>query len=227
MVAIGTYSAFRKINATWAKPLFAFPSVVLFRSKGFMSWLLHYSINNKKGVFISIKIFSLLALQLLVALNADKASKENVCFLITLCIAAHSLLPSYYVRFVETEMAFLRNMPVPLVHRLGQYAFTYSIILVPELLFLLYNEVHILPLQIIGSLYLLAISRLTLYTAMQYLPSMTLDRYTGIIFVMFFITLILLASLSLWVFIAAESFVAVALFSWYYYRYEPVVIKEE
>lgn len=222
MLAIGTYAAFNKINGTWKQPMLALPDIRVFRNKGFFSYLLHYSINSKKGAFISIKIFSLLALQFLVALNADKAGKENTCFLILFCISAHSLLPGYYVQFVETELAFLRNMPMTLAKRGGQFVFTYAVILLPELLFLLYNEINIIPLATILSLYLLAITRLSLYTAIQYLPDMNLNKYTGVVFVMFFVTLILLASFSLWLFILAEIVATVVLFGLFYYRYQAV-----
>ena len=118
----------------------------------------------------TIKIFSMLALQLLVMLNTDKVSKENICFLILLSISAHALLPSHYVRFLETEMSFLRNLPIPLYKRLSQFTFTYLVILVPELLFLLYNEISIMSMSGILSVYLLAVTRLSLYSAIQYLP---------------------------------------------------------
>lgn len=227
MISSGTYIPFYTINTTWKKPALVFPRLSLFPNKGFFSYLLHYSLGSKKGAFISIKIFSMLALQLMVTLNAEKVSKENICFLILLCISAHALLPAYYVKFVETEMLFLRNMPLPLFKRLAQFTFTYTIILLPELLFLLYNEINTISISIIISLYLLAIVRLSLYTAFQYLPKMDMNRYTGIVFGMFFITIILLASLSLWLFICAELAITTLLFMFFYYRYEPLRLKEE
>ena len=169
MPLTGAYISFYKLNTTWLKPVFTLPVIRLFHKKGFYSYLLHYSLNSKKGAFIGIKIFSLLALQFMVALNAGKASRENVCFLILLCISAHALLPAYYVQFVEGELGFLRNTPLSLMKRLGLYTGTYSVIFIPELLFLIWNEHSVLPLAGIISLYLLAIARLTLYTSLQYL----------------------------------------------------------
>ncbi len=227
MTGIATYLSFRKINSTWKRPAFQLPSMVIFPNKNFFSYLIHYSLNNKKGAFISIKVFSMLALQFLVALNADKVSKENMCFLMLLSISAHALLPTYYIRFLETEMIFLRNLPLLLYKRLAQHVLTYSFILLPELCFLLYNELHLMSLSAILSLYLLAIVRLTLYSTVQYLPMMDLNKYTGIVFIMFFITIILLASFSLWLFICTEAMITVLLFSIFYYRFEPVLLKDE
>lgn len=227
MIIAGTYTSYHRINTTWKKPAFVLPSISIFRNRGFLTYLLHYSLNEKKGPFISIKIFSMLALQLLVALNADKVSKENICFLILLSISAHALLPTYYVRFLETEMSFLRNLPIHLPKRLLQFALTYAAILLPELIFLLYNEISIISLSVILSIYMLAVVRLSLYTTIQYIPKLDLNKYTGIIFIMFFITIILLASFSLFLFITLEFIIAIILFAIYYYRYEPLLLKEE
>ncbi len=217
--ATGAFLSFRVINGTWTQPLFRLPQLRWLPKKHFLTYLLFYSIDNKKGAFISIKICSLLALQFMVALNADKVSQENICFLILLSIAAHALLPLYYVRFIETEMSFLRNMPLRLSYRLAQFAVTYAIVLLPELLFLALNEGRVLQWHILLSLYLLGISRLMLYSVLQYLPKMSTDRYTGVIFVSFFVSLILLASVSLWVFIVLEFILGVMLFTSRYYKY--------
>lgn len=224
--ATGAYTSFIFINGTWKQPLLRLPKLGWLPKKHFLTYLLFYSVDNKKGAFISIKIFSLLALQFMVALNADKVSKENICFLILLSIAAHALLPLYYVRFIETEMSFLRNMPLRLGSRLAQFALTYAIVLLPELLFLAWNEGRVLQWRILLSLYLLGITRLMLYSVLQYLPKMSTDRYTGVIFISFFVSLIMLASVSLWIFVVAEATLAVLLFSYLYYKYEPVILDE-
>jgi hypothetical protein len=226
LCATGTYILFATINGTWKQPLGGLPKVGWLPRKQFLTYLLFYSVDNKKGVFISVKIFSLLALQFMVALNADKVSKENICFLILLSIAAHALLPLYYIRFIESEMAFLRNMPLRLGARLSQLLVTYAIILLPELLFLAWNEAHVLQWHLIAALYLLAIARLMFYSVLQYLPRMTTERYTGIIFISFFVSIILLASVSLWFFVISEFALAMLLYSLLYYKYEHPIENE-
>ena len=217
---IAVYLYFSKLNNTWKNPAFTLPSITLFPDKNFSFYLLYHSLYSRKGAFIAIKIFSLLALQFLVVLNADKTSRENVCFLILLSISAHALLPVYYVQFMEGELPFLRNLPLSILKRLSIYIITYSVIFIPELLFLLWNEHTVLSISIIISLYLLAIGRLTLFTSLQYFKGMDVNRYTGVVFVLFFVTLILLASVNLWVFIIAESVIGIFLFYLLYYKYE-------
>ncbi len=223
MCIAGAYVYFTRINSTWKRPVLTLPSFTLVRQKSFLFYLLHFSLENKKGTFIAIKIFSLLLLQFLVILNDGKASKENVCFLVLFCISAHALLPVYYVRFTETDLGFLRNLPLSLGKRLLAFVLTYAIIFIPEILFLLWNERNVMPVQLTLSVYILAVSRLTLYTSMQYINNMTIDRFTSIVLGMFFVSLVLLASLNLWVFITIETVVAVALFFRLYYRYEGVL----
>ena len=222
MCATGTWAYFNRLNSTWKKPLITLPSLVIFPKKSFLFYLLHYSVYNRKGTFIAIKIFSLLLLQFLVVLNAGKESKENVCFLVLFCISAHALLPVYFVRFLETELSFLRNLPISMARRISVYAFTYLIIFIPEILFLLWNESGVLSPGIVFSIYALAVSRLTLYTSLQYLKKMGIDRYTTVVLVLFFVTLILLASLNLWLFAIGESIVACTLFSMLYFKFEGV-----
>ena len=220
MCVSGAYLYMRCINGTWQGPAIKIPSIKLFKRQAFSLVLLYYSLYDKKAAFIGIKLFSLLALQFLVILNADRVSKENVCFLILMSISAHALLPVYYVQFMEEEMTFLRNLPMGLIKRYGVYILAYSVAFLPELIFLMWNERNVLPTQLVLSLYVLAIIRLSFFTSLQYLRGMTVDRYTGVVFVMFFVTLILLASLPLWIFIVAESIAAVAIYCIGYYKYE-------
>ncbi len=223
MCAVGAWVYQYTINGTYKSNLFQLPELRLFPKKNFLLYLFYFSLENKKGTFIAIKAFSLLLLQFLVILNDGKASKENVCFLVLFCISAHALLPNYYVRFTEQELRFTRNLPISLGKRLATFIITYALIFIPEILFLLYNERNVLPLPLVASIYALAVSRLTLFTAMQYLPGMGMERYTTIVLTLFFVSLVLLASLPLWGFIAIETTIAISMYAYFYYRYEGVL----
>jgi hypothetical protein len=220
MCAIGAAVYFYRLNNTWRKPAFSLPSFHIFRKKSASFYLIHFSLYNRKGTFVAIKLFSLLLLQAMVAVNSNKVSKEAICVLVMFLISAHALLPFYYVGFMEKELAFFRNTSLPAMRRFSVYVITYSIIFIPELLFLLWNERSVLALQVILSLYALAVSQLSLYTSLLYFKNLTTDRYTTSIFAIFFITLLLLASLSLWYVAGAESILSVVLFVRLYWRYE-------
>ncbi len=220
MVLLGTYIYANSINSTYKKPFITLPSFNLFSKKSYPFYLLHYSLQNKKGSFIGIKFFSLLLLQAMVAANADKLSKEAICVLIMFLISAHSLLPMSYVSFMEYELSFLRNLPIPTLKRFSVYVLTYSLIFLPELLFLLWNAQQVLPLQIILSLYALAITQMCLYTSLQYLKKMKSERYTFIVFGLFFLNLLLLASTNLWVLAIIEAIASTLLYTFLYNQFE-------
>ena len=227
MCGTGAAVCFYILNSTWKRPIISLPSVVLFRSKSFPFYLLLYSLHNRKGTFIFVKVCSLVLLQFLVSLNSEKVSRENICFIIMFVIAAHALLPLYYVRYMETELAFLRNMPISLARRAAVFVCTYAIIFLPELLFLLWNERSVLPLQVTLSLYVVAVVRMCLYTALQYVKGMGTDRYTSVVLGLFFASLLLLASVDLWVFAVFESVAAIAIFYRCYPGYERMIRDSE
>ena len=220
MCSISAAIYFNKINSTWTQPLITLPSFDLARKKEFLFYLIHYSLSSRKGTFIGIKLCSLLLLQAMVAVNTDKLNKEAICLLIMFLISAHSLLPLHYVRFIENGMSFLRNLPITITRRLLVYITTYAIIFLPELLFLLLNTHHIMPLQLTLSLYAVAVSQLSMYTALQYIKGLTSDRYTMFVFGLFFINLLLLASFNLLFLFFAEAVVSVGLFVGLYNGYE-------
>ena len=139
----------------------------------------------------------------------------------------YALLPLYYVRYMETELAFLRNMPISLARRAAVFVCTYAIIFLPELLFLLWNERSVLPLQVTLSLYVVAVVRMCLYTALQYVKGMGTDRYTSVVLGLFFASLLLLASVDLWVFAVFESVAAIAIFYRCYPGYERMIRDSE
>jgi hypothetical protein len=216
MCGIGAGVYFQQLNNTWKKPAFTLPAILIIRKKHFLFYLIHYSLSNRKSTFIGIKFFSLLLLQAMLATNSNKLNKESVCILIMFLISAHALLPYYYVRFIEGELGLLRNLPITIAKRGFIFVITYAIIFIPELLFLLLNGYNVLPIPLIFSLYMLGICQLSLYTALQYLKNMHSDRYTTVVFGLFFISLILLASFNLWLFALLEAIVAIFVFVWKY-----------
>lgn len=212
LCAASAWIVFNQVNSTWKQPVIKWPRVRVFPVRKFQFYLLHYSFHERKGTFLGVKLFSLLLLQAMVAANRDKVSREAICVLIMFLAAAHSLLPVYYVRFIEGGLLSFRNLPVSIGRWFSLYAGTYAIIFLPELAFLLLNAHHALTVNITLSLYAVAVSQSALYTSMQYLPRMTTERYTGVVFVLFFVTLLLLASFSLWWVFAVEAVISVVLF---------------
>lgn len=213
------------INSTWKHVLPPLPTLLRRSRKHAITFLLHYSMHMRKGTFIGLKILSVLLLKGLITANEVEINKESVAVLMMFLISANSLLPFYYVRFAETQLSFLRNMPVKQASLFLATAFTYAIIFIPELAFLLLNSQHALSLAIITDLYFVAISQMMLYTALQYVPRLTTDKYFLLVAGLFFATLLFLASFNLALLAATELIVATVLFKLFYRNYElPVTL---
>lgn len=212
--------AMSAINLPWKKPFIVIPELAAISKKNLYALLLHYSLSKRKRTFVGVKLLSVLILQAMVMANANEINKESVCVLIMFLVAAHSLLPYYYVRFIEEDMSFLRNLPIRSVKIFLLYLLTYSIIFIPELLFVILNSNHSLTYEVALALYAIAVAQTMLYTAIQYLPNMLPEKYTMIVFALFFASLLLLASFYLWTLFAAEIVLATIMFLVLHSRYE-------
>jgi hypothetical protein len=184
------------------------------------SFTFQYLWVRKRGSVLGIKVFSLALLQFLVLLNSTGIQKENFCFVTLLSTSAHALLPYYIVRFWETELGFVRALPIQLVKKVSYWAVAYAVLLLPELAFMLLNNPNQVPKSTLCAYYALELSSLLLLTALQYIPKMTFNTYSGVVFVLFFVPLMVLTSVSAWLYSAAVLAIAAILFHCYYPRYE-------
>lgn len=208
------------LNSTWKQALLPQLRVMRGMRKRPITFLLHYSLNMRKGTFIGLKVLSVLLLQGMIAANQAEINKESVAVLMMFLVSAHSLLPVYYRNFAEHRLSFLRNLPVSAWKIYVTIVFTYVVIFLPEIAFLLLNSRHALSWQVMLQLYAVAISQMLLYTSLQYVPRISTDRYTMIVVVLFFATLLFLASFDLAPLIAVELVLATALFIRFYRGYE-------
>jgi|GEM_PF-2155542 len=183
--------------------------------------LLRLSFTRHKRMLALLKIFSLILLQAMIAYNKESLNKESVCFFIMIIIAAHAMLPYFFVQFMETEMRCLRNFPSVLPARAAPFLLAYSVLFLPEVTFLLLHARTAVSLPVTGSLYLLAISQLWLYTSLLYMVAVRTERYMGYVLGGFFISMMLLAGLPVIVIASGAFLVGALVFLVCYGRYEP------
>lgn len=211
---------FNALNSTWKKSTLHIPVFLPAVRKPFVSYLLHFSLAERKGTFIGIKLLSLLLLQGMVMANKYTVDRESVSVLMMFLVSAHALLPLFYTGFMEGKVSFVRNLPVPRTRVLLTYLLTYAVTFLPELFFLLINSKHAISFNQVLSLYAVSLTQLLLYTALQYVPKMNTERYTMVVFAFFFASLLFLASFNLWPLVATELVAAITVFFLFYYRYE-------
>lgn len=208
------------VNSTWKHVLPHLPTLLRRRRKSPFTFLLHYSLHMRKSTFVGLKVLSVLLLKGLITANEAEINKESVAVLMMFLISANSLLPVYYVRFAESQLAFLRNMPIKQASLFMTVTLTYAILFLPEVVFLLLNSQHALSVAIIADLYVVCITQMMLYTALQYVPRVTTDKYFLIVLGLFFATLLFIASFNLLLLAGTEMVVAAVLFGMFYRKYE-------
>ncbi len=219
-ISIGSgYIYFYIINSTYKPAIFTTIVIIKDRTIKLHMCLLHYSLHMRKGAFIGIKIFSLLLLQGMIAANQSELNRESVCVLIMFLVSGHSLLTTHYVNFSETQLSFTRILPISTMSRFFTYAFTYLIIFVPELLFLFINSHHALSTSIIVSLYLVSVSQMLLYTAILYIPGIDINKFTSVVFLLFFVSLLFLAAVNLWWLCILQLTIALPMYYFLYPHY--------
>jgi hypothetical protein len=95
--------------------------------------------------------------------------------------------------------------------------------MLPELAFLLLHLQTALPAVMLLLIYLVAVLQLSLYSAMLYLPRITVERYMLLVFVLFFASLLFLAAFPLWQFAIVLFIISISLFRLFYECWEAFI----
>lgn len=189
MVALSARVIFVAFNKSTHVPLLEKLSALMgVRNKikmGYYSFLTLDIFHERKIAFAIVKIFSILLLSVSFVKNGDNFDDDLFSIFFQLILTAHAILVFYCVNFNETKMYFSRNLPLPLYKVGGMYIFTYALILLPELGFMLVNNHGNLPGSLVILFYCTAVSTLFLYTAILYGCEMDMENYMLFVFVLF------------------------------------------
>jgi hypothetical protein len=192
----------------------------LFNKRSFLLYLINYTAIHRKISFVTIKIFSLFLLFIIFTLNKNDFEHINFVVLFLILIAAHAVLPFYYISFIEKKCSWYRNLPLSLFRILSAYFISYCIVLVPELVYLLINAIDYMHVAQIILLYAIAVANLLLYTAILYTADMRMKKYLQIVFIIFFVSIFLLNLQYYLVMAAAELLLAAFIMTRVYHLYE-------
>lgn len=220
MCLFGAWTLLQKLRFDGLQSIFKLPECSINFKSRMEFMVLQYSFHSKKGAILAIKAFSIGLLQIMIWANENVLYKESVCVLMMFIISAHALLPQQYVSFSESRLRFLRNLPFSAFYRFSIYALTYAVLFLPELAFLFINGKESIPIGVIASIYALAVAQLSLCTSLLFHRWFQRNNYTVLIVAMFFIALILIASLQVWVMAILEGALALALFLYFFGKYE-------
>ena len=188
--------------------------------KSYPFLLIHFTFHECKLTLLAIKIFSIGLLLIIASLGEGTFYIENFMVFFMIIILAHATMVYRYVQEIETKMAFLRNLPIPIIERTSAYMLVYLLIMNPETIFLLINFSKDVSWRTLVMFYFTGVSQLLLFTAVRYLPRINMSRYLQIIFAIFIISETFLRLPSLYIFFFTQLTISILIFSRFYYKYE-------
>jgi hypothetical protein len=224
MIGTGAIILYRAINKN--NLIHPFDQLVsgftsLFKIKiGYSAFLIGHLFKEKKMAFFVVKVFSLLLLSVSFVRNGDDFDNDLFNIFFQLILTAHAVLIFYFVSFSESQLQFSRNLPVPLYKTAGMYLFTFSILLLPEVAFMLVNNHGNLPVSNILLQYLTAVATLFLYTGILYGCGLDMESYMLFVFISFLMIFFLQKTGQQLLTMLAVFFIAAIVLNSHYYSFE-------
>lgn len=224
MIALGAAALYRNINKNnithpfdqWLAKLGSFFQLRI----GYWGFLLGHLFHEKKVAFVVVKIFSLLLLSVSFIRNGDDFDNDLFNIFFQVILTAHALLVFYFAVFLESQLQFSRNLPISIYKIAGIYLFTYSILLVPELAFMLVNNHGNLPVSSILLQYLTAVATLFLYTGILYGCGLAMEGYMLFVMIAFIMLFFLQKTNQQLTGMLSVLSIAAMVFNSHYYSFE-------
>lgn len=145
-----------------------------------------------------------------------------IAFGIITSIFMHTTLIFKIKLFEDQYMGFLKTLPIPLYTRIGAFLLTYTVILVPEILAILFHFIKS-PITFAPMVLFIpvALSTLLFFHTVLYTSSMDINNYITYSFCIYLLTtLIVLFGIDPLVLACAFFLISYLLFYNYYYTYE-------
>ena len=182
-------------------------------------YLVSYFVHVRRLSVLAIKACSYIILNILVLNNLPLTSSDFILPFV-LIILTHMVLCYWLVRYAEESLFFLRNLPLSIFRIIFLYLFTYAVLFLPELLFLLsYISENTSWLDAL-TFYSILVMTMLLFTSVQYNDQMDMNEYVKVVFLVSFVMIFFLLSKTYLVLLAAELGISILLFVASYYKYE-------
>ena len=189
--------------------------------KPFFSIPLWFIWKERKQMLLVTKLFSLLLLYGFINLYEPDSPDVRPVLLIMLLIAmAHFTMVAHMRAFEENYLSFSRSLPVSLLKRFFTRLLTYTVLLLPELLFVWKGYPLHFTFFGFAQIFLLTVSILLFYHSVLLMNDIDPDGYFRIVFItgaVLFFSILYNPGILLPVFITAISFV---LFHSHFYTFE-------
>jgi hypothetical protein len=198
---------------------FSFPKLPI----PYIFYLVYYILNERKINILVLKVFSFFFFYLFLIKHVGEFSKSWFVLSLLLICYGHSILLFHVHKFMEEELAFLRNLPLSLFKRMSMYFISISLLFLPELLFMFINGLNVLTFNDIFYSYFILVSQVLLYISLLYWTNIQLKKYLKIIFVIFVFSTFLYNTLSYGLLSLLLFGLSYIIFKLRYYKYEHIV----
>lgn len=182
-------------------------------------YIAFHLLQERKLALLGVKFFSSFIFYLVFVLHRHNFSLGYFRLLFLIATIVHSMLVFYSFRFVETQMAFSRNLPITRVKRLLTYIYTYLFLLLPEFCWLLLYSDGLMTWADMLTTLTTGLSQLLLLTAILYLPRTDLQRFALYGCLVYIVSAILLPSGIAFV-LFLQTALALLIFYRNYYSFE-------
>ncbi|MEO5995286.1 MAG: hypothetical protein ABIN89_01225 [Chitinophagaceae bacterium] len=224
MCALGVYTYYFYINFAWKEVAIFRIGLPVIKQFGFKIqlpyYLVYYTLCSRKIIFFILKLTGLFLLNSVLAGDNDQFNMREFILVFMIDILIHSLLVYYYVEFMEKMISFTRNLPITRLFRFSLFLLTYSLLLLPDLCFIIIKGFQLIPIYIILVFYGIAIAELLLFTSTLYISSMKMKRYLQLIFSIYLVISLLTLSGYYTCILLATLTLTLYLFNKQYYKYE-------
>ncbi|NRF38194.1 hypothetical protein [Pedobacter foliorum] len=185
---------------------------------------IYYVFDNLKIKYLIIKFLSYLIIIGVFLLFADVKTDIRVAAIAMLAIAAsHSLLILDGRQFEVTFLTFTKALPISRLKLFISQLATYSVLLLPELIWLLFN---VPPTQALG-LYIFCLSIILFFANSLYLIGLDQEKYMKTVFFTFVIIFmtILFKLMSILTLINITLAYLIFYFNYYKFKEDPIALK--
>lgn len=198
---------------------FRLPSITGGTRKKFPLFILFHFLNSRKKWLLALKSFSLLLLYTILVWNKGRYDNDSFLLFYLVILAAHAVVPFAAVQFMENDLLFSRNLPIPLFSRMLAFLFPYILVLLPETAYILL-QADGLPVNHRVAYVVNFAASLFLLTAIQYSEAVSRDEYLKATFAVVLISIFVLHAQAFWFWIGAQLLMAIILFASGYKNFE-------
>jgi predicted permease len=197
------------------------PSIL--KRKYYVSFLLRYVLEKGKVLFLVTKLYNCAALYLMLA-GRDPARHSDIRMMALFFSAGmlgHGILIHRLKEMENTGMSFYRSLPVSVSRRFVQYCLFYFCLFLPEIITIAARTPACLQYEDAGFFIFFGFGILLLLNSLQLYNYSSLKNYLVNVTQLFFAVIIAMVSRQLYALSIIFFALAVLLFFYRYYRFEP------